>query len=140
MEEIIPNGTEVIVFFYPSNDSTSTRLESSRTFKGKIISSRESEDLSYHGSAWYEQIYTIEDENGKRYEATYGNAYINNFFIRTIEHHKKMIESTIQSYDEKIAEMNKRKERLSALLEELSNSDEKSKNPVMELKNKQTNK
>lgn len=139
MKEIIPDGTEVIVFFDPSNDSTSTRLESFRTFKGKIISSRESEDLSYHGSAWYEQIYTIEDENGKRYEATYGNAYINNFFIRTIEHHKKMIELTIQSYDEKIAEMNKRKERLSALLEELSNSDEKSKNPVMELKNKQTN-
>lgn len=50
-----------------------------------------------------------------------------------------MIELTIQSYDEKIAEMNKRKERLSALLEELSNSDEKSKNPVMELKNKQIN-
>ena len=36
--------------------------------------------------------------------------------------------------------MNKRKESLTTLLEELSNSDEKSKNPVMELKNKQTNK
>lgn len=47
MKEIIPDGTEVIVFFDPSNDSTSTRLESFRTFKGKIISSRESEDLSY---------------------------------------------------------------------------------------------
>lgn len=136
MEEIIPNGTEVIVFFYPSNDSTSTRLESPRTFKGRIISSRESEDLSYHGSAWYEQIYIIEDENGKRYEATYGSAYVSNFFIRTIEHYKKIIELTIQSYDEKIAGMNKRKESLTALLEELSNSDEKSKNPVMELKNK----
>lgn len=66
MEEIIPNGREVIIFFYPSNDSTSTRLESPRTFKGRIISSRESEDLSYHGSA-----------------------YVSNFFIRTIEHYKK---------------------------------------------------
>ena len=36
--------------------------------------------------------------------------------------------------------MNKRKESLTTLLEELSNSDEKSKNPVMELKNKKTNK
>ena len=86
------------------------------------------------------QRYTIEDENGKRYEATYGSAYVSNFFIRTIEHYKKIIELTLQSYDEKIAGMNKRKESLTALLEQLSNSDEKSKNPVMELKNKQTNK
>ena len=55
------------------------------------------------------QIYTIEDENGKRYEATYGSAYVSNFFIRTIEHYKKIIELTIQSYDEKIAGMNKKR-------------------------------
>ena len=55
------------------------------------------------------QIYTIEDENGKRYEATYGSAYVSNFFIRTIEHYKKIIELTIQSYDEKIAGMKKKR-------------------------------
>ena len=41
MEKIIPNGTEVLIFFNSKND-----YEEERFIKGVIISSKESEDLS----------------------------------------------------------------------------------------------
>lgn len=60
MDKIIPNGTEVLIFYDFKGQS---RGANEREFvKGVVVNSRESNDLSYHGSAWYEQIYNVIDE------------------------------------------------------------------------------
>ena len=54
MDKIMPNGTEVLIFYDFKGQS---RGANEREFvKGVVVNSRESNDLSYHGSAWYEQI------------------------------------------------------------------------------------
>ena len=79
MKEIIPNGTDVLIFI--DNKNYNEKTSEINFIKGKIISSKQSDDLSYHGSPWYEQIYTALGENGEEYKATYGSAVINNTFI-----------------------------------------------------------
>lgn len=88
-------------------------------FKGVIISSKESLDLSYHRSPWYEQIYTIIDEDGKEYTATYGNAFISSFFIRTMEDHIERVKYSIQDNNKKIDDLNKENELLNSALNHL---------------------
>ena len=102
--------------------------------KGVVVNSRESNDLSYHGSAWYEQIYNVIDENGRNYEATYGNAYVGSFFIRTIEHHMSVIKSKIADNNEEICALNKENGELNATLEELARMKKEKEGPVMGLK------
>ena len=93
MEKIIPNGTEVLIV---SEDNVSN-FE-----KAKIISSKESEDLSYHGSPWYEMIYTVQDKNGNEYSATYGIRIsgIASCCIRTVEDHVERIKFKIKDNEE----------------------------------------
>lgn len=43
---------------------------------GTVINSKMSDDLSYHGSSSYKEIYTVKDELGSVYEGTYGHDYI----------------------------------------------------------------
>ena len=57
MKEIIPNGTKVFIFNKADNQGINGET---KYIKGVIINSWESEDLAYHGSPWYEQIYKIQ--------------------------------------------------------------------------------
>lgn len=105
MSKIIPNGTEVLIF--ENNENTSYNcLDETNFIKGIIISSKESDDLSHHGSPWYVQIYTIIGENGYTYNATYGSAVINNFYIRTVKDHIKHIKQVIKNNKDKINVLN----------------------------------
>ena len=132
MDKIIPNGEEVLIFYDFKGQS---RGANEREFvKGVVVNSRESNDLSYHGSAWYEQIYNVIDENGRNYEATYGNAYVGSFFIRTIEHHMSVIKSKIADNNEEICALNKENGELNATLEELARMKKEKEGPVMGLK------
>lgn len=132
MDKIIPNGEEVLIFYDFKGQS---RGANEREFvKGVVVNSRESNDLSYHGSAWYEQIYNVIDENGRNYEATYGNAYVGSFFIRTIEHHMSVIKSKIADNNEEICVLNKENGELNATLEELARMKKEKEGPVMGLK------
>lgn len=132
MDKIIQNGTEVLIFY---DFKGLGRGSNERDFvKGVVVSSRESNDLSYHGSAWYEQIYNVVDENGRNYEATYGNAYVGSFFIRTIEHHMAMIKSRISDNSEEICALNKENDELNGTLEELARIKKEKDGPVMGLK------
>lgn len=103
MKKTIPNGTEVLIFKYirewgPNQDEDHFSI-------GTIESSKESDDLSYHGSPWYEQIYTVVDENGKKYVGCYGSGLLGNSYFRTKEDHIKVLETRIKWNDEKIAEI-----------------------------------
>jgi len=53
---IIPNGTEVLIFKYIREWD---KQNEENYIIGTIQSSKTSDDLSYHGSPWYEQIYEV---------------------------------------------------------------------------------
>ena len=103
MKKIIPNGTEVLIFKYirewgPNQDEENYNI-------GIIESSEESDDLSYHGSPWYEQIYTVIDKDGKKYIGCYGSGLLGNSYFRTKEDHIRLLEAKIKWNDEKIGEI-----------------------------------
>ena len=109
---IIPNGTEVLIFKYfrergPYQDDENY-------IYGIIKSSKTSDDLSYHVTSWYEQIYEVLGEDGKRYVGTYGRGLIGNSFIMTKEDYIKGNINTI-SYVEKSTKKNKDDSILSRL-------------------------
>ena len=58
------DGTKVLIFKTKGEDAP-LRDEDGDFIVGTIIGRTESDDLAYHGSAWYEYIYTVADENGK---------------------------------------------------------------------------
>ena len=103
MDKIISNGTEVLIFSENKNNDSKI-LEKKKSIKGVIISSKKSEDLSYHGSPWYEQIYIVLGDNGKTYEATYGsaNSLIGNVYILTVDHYIKYINHLIEENNKKM--------------------------------------
>ena len=99
-KKILPVGTEVLVFKYirehgPSNDKINY-------IKGVVMSRKDSNDLSQHGSPWYEQVYTVLGEDGKEYYGTYGNGLLGNAFFRTIDDHIDCLESRMLLNNEKI--------------------------------------
>ena len=114
-EKIIPNGTEVLIFFNSKND-----YEEERFIKGVIISSKESEDLSYHGSPWYIQIYKIKGENGQIYEATHQSPLFGAFYIRTIEGYLAYLEYKIKENKKKINDIENENMNLSNIITSLS--------------------
>lgn len=118
MNEIILNGTEVLIF--RDMRKYQEKLDDTNFIKGTIISSKESCDLSHHGSSWYEQIYTILGEDDKQYIATYKDAYVTDFFIRTIDDHIKCISSSIKNNIEQIESLENKNKNLYNVLEHLN--------------------
>ena len=92
-----------------------------KDIRGVVINSRESEDLSYHGSPWYEQIYTVMGENGKKYQATHNHAVfgISDFYIKTITEHINYVMSAIKDNNEKINALNEKNAMLSRVITSL---------------------
>lgn len=64
-------GDKVIIHHFINDDCENKDLKI-----GVVVGSKMSEDLSYHGSSHYEQIYTVKDDNGNIYEGTYRYDYI----------------------------------------------------------------
>ena len=118
MNEIIPNGTQVLVFYQPTGHKYQNSNEG-KFIKGTIISSKESEDLSYHGSPWYVQIYTILGEDGEEYEATHNSNLVGAYLFRTPEEQVDRIKYAIQDNHNKIDDINKENERLTVALNSL---------------------
>lgn len=131
MDKIISNGTEVLIFSENKNNDSKI-LGKKRPIKGVIISSRKSEDLSYHGSPWYEQIYIVLGDNGKTYEATYGsaNSLIGNIYILTIDHYIEYINYLIEENNKKMIDLQTNNERLREELTYFNETPESRKNKV----------
>lgn len=47
---------------------------------GIVESYKMSDDLSYHGSPWYEEIYTVLGDDGKYYHGTAEEDYLHYFY------------------------------------------------------------
>lgn len=118
MDKIIPNGEEVLLF-HKIQDIHHRNVNKTKYIKGVVISSRYSENLSYHGSEWYERIYTVIDDEGKSYEATHNIAYIGPFYIRTIKEHIVNLREAIQDNYDKMKELYADNEIISKSLQEL---------------------
>lgn len=121
MNKVIPNGTEVLIFKY-IREWGPNQNEDHYTI-GTIESSKESEDLSYHGSPWYEQIYTVVDENGNKYVGCYGSGLIGNSYFRTKEDHIKVLEGKIRCNEEKITEIQNQNEKYLNQISLLNNNN-----------------
>ena len=116
---IIPNGTEVLIFKYfrergPYQDDENY-------IYGIIKSSKTSDDLSYHGTSWYEQIYEVLGEDGKRYVGTYGRGLIGNSFIMTKEDYIRLLKYKISDNEEEILKLNEKNHIYVNKLNELEN-------------------
>lgn len=106
---IIPSGTEVLIFKYirewgPDQDDENYII-------GTIQSSKTSDDLSYHGSPWYEQIYEVLGEDGKRYIGTYGRGLIGNSFFRTKEDHISVLKHRINKNEQEILKLKEKNDK-----------------------------
>lgn len=53
--------------------------------EGVVTNIEMSDDLSHHGSPWYEEVYTVKGNDGNTYQGTYGEDYL---------HHDKYEEKT----------------------------------------------
>lgn len=115
MKKIISNGTEVLIFFESKNYSNNGVEKS--FIKGVVISSEMSEDLSNHGSPWYEHIYTVKGENGNIYEANYLSSISQEFYIRTIEDYINYLNYKIEENHKKIINIEKENQELVGIIE-----------------------
>ena len=132
MDKIIPNGEEVLLF-RESQDIHHRNVNKTKYIKGVVVSSKDSENLSYHGSEWYERIYTIIDDEGKSYEVTHNIAYIGPFYIRTIKEHIVNLREAIQDNYDKMRELYADNEIISKSLEELISLEMEEEGPTRKL-------
>ena len=132
MDKIIPNGEEVLLF-RESQDIHHRNVNKTKYIKGVVVSSKDSENLSYHGSEWYERIYTIIDDEGKSYEVTHNIAYIGPFYIRTIKEHIVNLREAIQDNYDKMRELYADNEIISKSLEELISLEREEEGPTRKL-------
>ena len=125
MEKILQYGEEVLIF------KASNNMKEDEYIKGKVISSRESEDLSHHGSPWYEEIYDVRGEDGHIYTGTYNRDIIGKgIFFRTSEDHTNHLQEKINKNYRKIYDINCENDTYREIinsLKELSNSKDKIK-------------
>lgn len=117
--EIIPNGTEVLIFKYvrewgPYQDDENYII-------GTVQSSKISDDLSCHGSSWYEQIYEVLGEDGKIYCGNYGAGWIGNSFFRTKEGHISVLKSRINNNEQEILKLKEKNDRYFETIIKLEN-------------------
>ena len=116
---IIPSGTEVLIFKYirewgPDQDDENYII-------GTIQSSRTSDDLSYHGTSWYEQIYEVLGEDGKRYVGSYGRGLIGNSFFMTKEDYIRLLKYKISDNEKEILKLNEKNHIYVNKINELEN-------------------
>lgn len=118
--KIIPNGTEVLIFKYvrewgPNQDDENYIV-------GKVQTSKTSDDLSYHGSPRYEQIYEVLGENGNIYVGSYGTGIIGNSYFRTTDDHISFLKNRIADNEQEILRIQEKNDRYFRQIKELEES------------------
>ena len=118
MERKLPVGTEVLIYKEKYN---AFKYDIKSYIVGKIISCRLSDDLSQHGSPWYEEIYSVLGEDQKVYEGRYGER------IRTPEDHIRYLESLIHSNNDEINKRTKENDEYKNMIQVAKNFIEQQK-------------
>lgn len=121
MDNILPNGTEVLVF--PYIDPQYENKNNYNFKKGIIITSTNSEDLSYHGTSWYKRIYYIKTEDNKDIIAVYGHpSQITNNYIRTKNDHIDHLMNQALKNQNKVLELLDENEKIQSTITSLIES------------------
>ena len=107
-EKIIPNGTEVLVF---SKYGHKTKPK----MKGVIVSSKDSGDLSQHGSSWSVQVYYVQGDDGIKYFGAYGND-LYDYYFRTKQNYINYLKWIIASNNKAIMDLQNKNEELLDLM------------------------
>lgn len=141
MNGIIPNGTEVLVF----RDSSKWNLHSRDAYDydsenyviiGTVQSSEKSEDLSYHGSPYYEDIYKVLGEDGKVYVCTHSALSIKAYYFRTRDEFIRFLEINIDENERKILELQEKNIEYNNKISLLENKPKRVKKRIFSEKNK----
>ena len=121
-ENIIANGTEVYVFNRYGH-------ETKPQTKGVIVRSKDSGDLSEHGSSWSVQVYEVLGEDGIKYFGVYGNSFLYDNYFRTKENYINYLNRLINHNNEEIEKLKEKNSDLEQIIinESLSKTDEPAK-------------
>ncbi len=121
-ENIIANGTEVYVFNRYGH-------ETKPQTKGVIVRSKDSGDLSEHGSSWSVQVYEVLGENGLKYFGVHGNSFLYDNYFRTKENYINYLKGLINHNNEEIEKLKEKNSDLEQVIinESLSKTDEPAK-------------
>ena len=124
-ENIIANGTEVYVFNRYGH-------ETKPQTKGVIVRSKDSGDLSEHGSSWSVQVYEVLGEDGIKYFGVYGNRFLYDNYFRTKENFINYLNRLINHNNEEIDKLKEKNSELEQIIinESLSKIDEPAKKLV----------
>lgn len=114
--EIIPNGTEVLIFKYIRERN---KQDEEHYLIGTIQTSRTSDDLSYHGSPWYVKIYEVLGEDENIYVGCYGKGIIGSYYFRTIDDHIKVLKNRINDNEQEILKIQEKNDRYFIQIKEL---------------------
>ena len=108
-ENIIANGTEVYVF---SRYGYETKPQT----KGVIVRSKDSGDLSEHGSPWSEQVYEVLGEDGIKYFGVHGNNFLYDNYFRTKENYINYLNRLINHNNDEIDKLKEKNSELEQLI------------------------
>ena len=122
--EIIPNGTEVLIFKYIREWN---KQDEENYIVGTIQTSRTSDDLSYHGSPWYVQIYEVLGEDENIYVGCYGTGIIGNSYFRTIDDHIRVLKNRINDNEQEILKIQEKNDRYFMQIKKLEKSSKKTR-------------
>lgn len=116
MEKILPNGTEVLIF-------QNRRIEGNdyEYTKGVVVSSELSDDLSRHGSPWYEQIYTVEDKEGNKYRGCHGQGVSGDSYFRTQLEQVEFLQYQIERNNDKIKKLQGENYEITTMINSINN-------------------
>ena len=120
--KIIPNGTKVLIFKYIRERN---KQDEENYIVGTIQTSRISDDLSYHGSPWYEQIYEVLGEDENIYVGCYGTGIIGNSYFRTIDDHIRVLKNRINDNEQEILKIQEKNDRYFMQIKKLEKSSKK---------------
>ena len=107
---IVENGEEVLIF-------SKYGFNTIPKMKGVIISSKESYDLSQHGSPWTQRVYNVVGDDKMVYFGTYGCASVWDYYFRTRQNFIYYLEGLIESNNKKIEELEEQNNEYKFLIE-----------------------
>lgn len=124
-ENIIANGIEVYVFNRYGH-------EIKPQTKGVIVRSKDSGDLSEHGSSWSVQVYEVLGEDGIKYFGVHGNNFLYDNYFRTKENYINYLNRLINHNNDEIDKLKEKNSDLEQIIinESLSKTDEPAKKLV----------
>ena len=108
-ENIIATGTEVYVF-------NKYGYETKPQTKGVIVRSKDSGDLSVHGSSWSVQVYEVLGEDGIKYFGVYGKSFLYDNYFRTKENYINYLNGLINHNNEEIDKLKEKNSELEELI------------------------